>query len=45
MKTIDNNKKNNTLPEYIESHLSGTRFNFKIPTDPDKNSEVKEETS
>ena len=36
MKTIDNNKKNNTLPEYIESHLSGTRFNFKIPTDPDK---------
>ncbi len=36
METIDNNKKNNTLPEYIESHLSGTRFNFKIPTDPDK---------
>lgn len=32
----DNNNKNNTLPEYIESHLAGTRFNFKIPTDHDK---------
>ena len=24
------------LPEYIETHLSGTRFNFKIPTNPNK---------
>ena len=36
MKTNDNNNKNSTLPEHIESYLSGTRFNFKIPTDPDK---------
>lgn len=35
MNTIDNNK-DDTLPEYIESHLSWTRFYFKIPTDSDK---------
>ncbi len=33
---METNNKNNTLPEYIESHLSGTKFYFKIPTNPDK---------
>lgn len=35
-----NTNNNYDLPGYIESHLLGTRFNFKIPTDSDKNLEA-----